>query len=146
MCHQVRKSSAGCAIQGTRVGVRARIWRLGCGFRVVIGRHSATSPVCSASLHTTWAITLASERGAGLDTSLELHRRSLAAWVQIWGNRWRTFLLALLLPPGSALKKIPFFMFPLSRNVHMVNVYPSAPLEQYTNQLCKLEVWQIKAY
>ncbi len=26
MCHQARKSSAGCAIPGTRVGVRARIW------------------------------------------------------------------------------------------------------------------------
>ena len=55
MCHQVRKSSAGCAGQGTGVGVRRRIWGRGCKVGVVNGRLFSSGPVCSASLHTTWS-------------------------------------------------------------------------------------------
>ena len=44
MCHQTRKPSAGCAIQGTRVGILSRIWKFGCRFGVVIERLLPLAP------------------------------------------------------------------------------------------------------
>ena len=48
MCHQVRKSSAGCAGLGTKVCVHARIWWLGGILGMVTERLSATSPAAAA--------------------------------------------------------------------------------------------------
>ncbi len=48
MCHQVRKSSAGCAMPDTKVCVHARIWWLGGILGMVTERLSAVSPAAAA--------------------------------------------------------------------------------------------------
>ena len=66
---------------------------LGAWVQIWGGRRKAltTGPVCSASLHITRAVELASGGCAGLGTSLELRRRRSVVWVQICGGHQKAF-------------------------------------------------------
>ncbi len=66
-----------CRVRWTGYEGRGAYPHLGAWAQVRGGRWKAfpTGPVCSASLHTTWAVELASAKCAGPGASLELHRR-----------------------------------------------------------------------
>ena len=91
MCHQPRKSSAGCAILGTEVGVRARIWGRGFWVRVVDERLLPLAPCvplrCTLPGQSNWPLTGGHEPGM----KLKVPRRRLRACVQIWGGYRKAF-------------------------------------------------------
>ncbi len=82
-----------CRVRYTGYEFRTAPPHLGAWVQIRGGRRKAftTGPVCSASLHTTRAVTLALTMCAGLGSGLELRRRRLGAWVRIRGGHRKAF-------------------------------------------------------